>query len=137
MKVKGLDNREYTLSLIGKESKSVSNKSKYHILAREVIKRIYPSLKLAEEVHIPGLKTPMYLDFFMPLMKIAVEVQGEQHYKFNSFFHVNKMEFFQAKSRDRMKKSWCELNDISIVELPYNETEEQWEERLSNVFRTT
>lgn len=136
MKVIGLDNREYTLDLHGKEVTSKLNKSKYHLQARDMIKRVFPSLRLVEEVHLPGCKTSMYLDFFIPLMRIGVEVQGEQHYKFIQYFHKDKIAFMQAKMRDGQKRTWCETNDITLIELPFNETEQEWEGRLKNVFRS-
>lgn len=136
MKTKGLDGRFYTLDLAGKETTSKANKSKYHLAARNLIKKVFPSLRLVEEVHIPGGKTSMYLDFFIPLMKIGIEVQGEQHYRYIQYFFKNKIAWMEAKARDVQKKKWCELNEISLVELPFDEDETQWEVRLKNVFTT-
>ena len=36
------------------------------------------------------------------------------------------------KDRDREKREWCELNSIEYIELPYNEKENQWVERIKN-----
>lgn len=136
MKTTGLNNKTYTLDLSGQESNSKLNRSSYHLKARNLVKKVYPSLRLVEEVHVPGCPAPLYLDFFIPLMKIAIEVQGEQHYRHIQHFHKNKMLWMAAKARDGMKKKWCELNEISLIELPFDEDEAQWEERLRNVFNS-
>lgn len=135
MKIVGLDGKAHKLTL-GDEVRSMRGKSILHVLARGVIKKVFPTMKLCEEVHMPGCKTPMYLDFFIPLSKIAIEVQGQQHYKFVGHFHKDKSAFYAGKRRDMDKKTWCGLNDVVLIEFPYNETEEQWEERLRNVYGT-
>lgn len=30
------------------------------------------------------------------------------------------------------KKEWCSYNNISVVELPYNESMEQWQDRIKH-----
>ena len=40
------------------------------------------------------------------------------------------MEFFKAQARDRDKKHWCELNEISLIELFHDESIEQWREKI-------
>jgi hypothetical protein len=134
MKVTGLDNRTYTLDLRVKEI-SRENKSKYHLLARQVISEVFPLIRTVEEVHIPGCGNSVYIDFFLPIMKIAVEVQGEQHYKFISHFHRNKLSFAKARTRDKQKKEWCELNDIVLIEFVFNEPYDIWKEKLANAYR--
>jgi hypothetical protein len=59
-----------------------------------------------------------------------VEVQGEQHYKFNNHFFDNKLEFYRAQARDRLKEEWCVTNHFFLIQLPYNETDEKWLERI-------
>jgi hypothetical protein len=84
-----------------------------------------------EEVPLPG--TPLRFDFYLPHYEVAVEVHGEQHYSYSSFFHGTQWDFIQAKRNDRMKKEWCELNGITLIELPYNESEKEWEKRLTSL----
>ena len=61
---------------------------------------------------------------------MVVEVHGEQHFKFNKFHYKDKLSFFRAQARDRDKLEWCEINDITVVTLNYNETQEQWIEKF-------
>jgi len=126
MKVKGFDDREYSLTLeIGK-----SKGSTYHRKARILLKELYKMEYIYEEVRLYGSKTgtnkDLYADFFIPSQRQIIEVHGPQHFKYNTFHFKNKMEFFRAQARDRIKQEWCELNNIKLVVLNYNETLEEW-----------
>ena len=59
-----------------------------------------------------------------------IEVHGEQHYKFIPFFHGTMINFLSAKTNDNNKRQWCELNGIIEVELPFNESDNQWKSRI-------
>jgi predicted adenine nucleotide alpha hydrolase (AANH) superfamily ATPase len=72
------------------------------------------------------------LDFYIPLSKLCIEVHGEQHYKFIPFYHGNIMSFLKAQKKDREKKEWCDNNNIRYIELPYNENQEQWINRINH-----
>ena len=41
------------------------------------------------------------------------------------------MSFLKAQKKDREKVEWCELNNIKLIELPYNESTDEWTKRLS------
>jgi len=133
MDVVDLDNIVHKWSLKGHIAKgSMKNKSSLHLQARALIKEIFPTLQILEEVGIPIRRNEaLYLDFYLPLKKMCIEVHGEQHYKFVQFYHNNTMGFLKHKKRDAQKKEWCEKNDITYIELPYNEIE-NWKERLIN-----
>ena len=59
------------------------------------------------------------LDCFDPELKIAVEYNGVQHYKYIPFFHKNKEDFLNQKYRDDMKRRMCIDNGILLIEVPY------------------
>ncbi|CAI2201051.1 14349_t:CDS:1, partial [Funneliformis geosporum] len=45
----------------------------------------------------------------------AIEVQGEQHEKFNKFFHRgDPNNFIKQQERDQLKKELCEENWIAL-----------------------
>ena len=93
-------------------------------------KALYPYDIICEEVSIPGIKTEinyktLILDFYIHFYRLAIEVQGSQHYKFNKFFYHNKLEFFRAQKLDNLKRKWCQINNIRLVELAYNNIN-QW-----------
>jgi hypothetical protein len=135
MNIIGLDGKEYRINF--NKSRVSTNCSKLHIRARDLLHTEFPYDKIYEEVALPGTKNerqikPLMADFIIPLRYIIVEVQGEQHYKHNSFFYYNKLEFYKAQSRDRNKVRWCELNQIKLICLPFNENDGQWLERIRN-----
>lgn len=125
MKVRNLNNEIVDWKVTGSEISS--NKSSLHIKARQLIKELFPTSQVMEEVPIsPRRGETLYLDFFLPLQNKCIEVHGEQHYNFNPHFHGTLMSFMKHKKRDREKKEWCSLNDITYIELPYDKDLEEW-----------
>lgn len=59
------------------------------------------------------------LDCFNPELKIAVEYNGEQHYKYIPYFHSSKDAFYNIKYRDDIKKRLCSENGIKLIIVPY------------------
>ena len=133
MDIIDLDNKTKKWSLKGYISKATAtNKSKYHITARQLLHDLFPTFQILEEVSVPvRMKETLYLDFYMPLVKMCIEVHGEQHYKFIPFYHTTKLNFLKAKKRDNEKKEWCEQNNITYIELPFNENLDEWTNRIN------
>jgi len=59
------------------------------------------------------------LDCYNPELNLAVEYNGQQHYKFIPFFHKNKESFLNQKYRDELKRRMCNDNMITLIEVPY------------------
>jgi hypothetical protein len=129
----GLDGYEYKISLASLTTKSsLNNKSNFHLIARDLLKQTYPTLQILEEIPIQIRKSEtLYMDFFIPLNKKCIEVHGEQHYEFTPFYHRTKLDFFKQQKRDREKREWCHINNITYIELPYN-TQDNWLGIISN-----
>lgn len=131
MKIYDLDGNESNWSLLGSIKNNRRNQSSLHKQALGLLKEIYPTFQILQEVSVPIRRgETLYLDFYMPLLKKAIEVHGEQHYKFVAHYHSNAFGFIKHKKRDSDKKSWCETNDIEYIELPYDENSEQWKQRI-------
>jgi hypothetical protein len=131
MIVTDLEGNLHNWSLLNKVKNTRKNISSLHKKAHQILINAYPTLVILQEIPIPLRKTEtLYLDFYIPLLKTAVEVHGEQHYKFVAHFHNNAFGFIKHKKRDREKIEWCEINSIQHIELPYNESEEQWIRRI-------
>jgi len=74
-----------------------------------------------EELPVAG--TRMTLDFYNASRNIAVEVDGNQHYKFNKFFHSNSRQNFLAQlQRDDKKEYFCEINQIALARVLESDT---------------
>lgn len=107
-----------------------AKKSKLHELALVLLKKLYPTYQVLEEIKIPGTK--LTLDIFLPQKMLALEIQGEQHVNFNGFFHRDLLDFGRQKVRDNQKVQFCELNNIKLVCLYWNE-QQLWLDQLKNV----
>lgn len=133
MKLISTNGREYNIQPIDYVcyNDDTKGKSKGHLLARQLIKEIFPSEWVLEEVPARIDKKTLYVDFIIKGRQIAVEVQGLQHKEFSEFFHQTKANFRESLVRDSKKKDWCELNNFTLIELLYGE-EDEWRQRLCN-----
>lgn len=110
-----------------------SSRSKLHLAARQILYDLFPTSHIIEEVSLPIRRgVTQYFDFYVNNIKLAVEVNGQQHYKFSTLFHATAADFIAQKRRDQDKRDWCEQNRITLIELPYNEKIEEWQTRIEN-----
>lgn len=63
------------------------------------------------------------LDLYNEELKLGVEYNGAQHYKYTKGVHKNYEHFLNQKYRDEIKKMLCYKNDIILIEVPFNVTE--------------
>lgn len=97
-------------------------RGKFQSEVGEILSEIYPLHHIFEEFSCPGER--LFLDFFLPTKKLAIEVQGTQHEKFNAFFHEDKNAFARQQANDKRKERWCELNGIQLVKIKWGEKRE-------------
>jgi very-short-patch-repair endonuclease len=83
----------------------------------QILNAHFSCLDVYEDFPVDGL----YIDWFIPQIMLAVEVDGEQHDEFNKFFHKNGKGFAESIRRDERKAQFCELNNITLVRLDYKE----------------
>lgn len=78
------------------------------------------------------------LDMYNKELGIAVEYNGQQHYKYNSFMHGgSKDKFYGQQYRDRMKKDICKKLGILLIEVPYTVKHDKIPEFLYQKLRET
>ena len=135
MKIKGLDGKEYPWNFT-KYNTGRMDCSKLHLQARILLCNLFPYDGIYEEVVLPGIKheivqRSLIADFYIHAPRLIIEVQGEQHYKFVNFFHISRAEYFRAKKLDSLKHQWCALNEITLVELPFNQVD-NWLDIIRN-----
>lgn len=131
-KIIGLDGEIYTLHLKEHEIND-NDRSAGHLKCRGVLKKLYPYDLIFEEITTPD--SDLTFDFLIPLRKLAVEIQGRQHYEFVKYFHKNLGEFNKQKNRDSQKKQWCDLNNYTLVQLDDKDSEEDWKTQILNSFK--
>lgn len=92
-------------------------------------------IKFEQEKTLPYLeyKMPLYFDFFIPEYNIAIEYQGPQHFKPIDFFG-GKEAFREQQTRDKIKREWCKINNIELIEVNFfQDTLEQLKPLLDQV----
>lgn len=70
---------------------------------------------------VTGSRYNLEFDCFNPELRLAVEYNGAQHYKYIPFFHKNKEAFYNQKYRDELKRIKCKDLGITLIEVPYTE----------------
>lgn len=96
----------------------------------QIIKKLYPQYKILWEQPIVAINSRF--DIFVKELGIAIEVDGIQHDKVNSFFHQDPFAFKRAFKRDENKNDFCEINGIKMIRLSYDEALKIDQERLKN-----
>jgi len=127
--IRDLNGRTHSWQLGKYVGKQRMETSQLHADTRDFLTEKYPAMQILEEVYLPG--ESMFLDFYMPAMKLAIECQGVQHDKFVPHFHGSKMKFFAGKANDRRKLEWCQLNGIKLIYFYPKEDVETWQQKLS------
>jgi predicted nucleic acid-binding Zn-ribbon protein len=68
-------------------------------------------------------KKQLRFDFYLPDYNVAIEYQGEQHYRpvnFNGLPEERaKYIFEQVKIRDQVKRDFCDTHHIQLIAIPY------------------
>ena len=122
MRVHTLDGELVEWKINGKEV-SLDNRSRstLHVAARKLLREKYPTLQILEETSILVNKgKTLFLDFYLPILKLAIEVHGEQHFKMSPVFHNTPQDFIKQKKNDSDKENWCEINNIVLKVLAFN-----------------
>lgn len=70
----------------------------------------------------PVYGTDLKVDILNATLRVAIEVNGPQHEKFNKFFHnKNPHNYLKGIKNDFKKLEWLELNKFQLVEIKFNE----------------
>lgn len=108
--------------LKGKEAKGKYS-SKGERMCCQVMEKIYGvPFKKVKPSWLKNVETGknLELDCYNDELKIAVEYNGEQHYKFPNYFHKEYDDFINQLRRDRLKSDLCAHNGIYLIIVPYN-----------------
>ena len=97
----------------------ICSQGKTERLARKAIERVFnkefPSTW-------PKFLNGLQLDCYNEELGIALEYQGEQHFKYVKYFHGSVKEFKKQLERDKRKKELCEENDIFLIYLTHKDS---------------
>ena len=73
---------------------------------------------IPQKTFAPLNKSKYRFDFFIPEINLAIEYQGEQHFKDNGFFRD---ELNVIQKRDSVKREYCKNNNIELLEISYKD----------------
>ena len=112
-----------TVSFPPKPKKIFPRESKGELKCREVLQKIFNKSfnKIRPDFMFNGVTGEnLEFDMFDIDLMLAVEYNGQQHYKFNSFMHRGSRDVFQnQKYRDRIKREAAIKLGITLIEVPY------------------
>jgi very-short-patch-repair endonuclease len=98
----------------------------------QLLKDAFPTYLIRKEKYVLYQNTQLFFDFYMPEFKLLIEVQGQQHYEFNKFFHNDVNVFNKQKYRDSLKTQWASEKHLKLLLLKYDEVELLTKEALKN-----
>lgn len=80
-----------------------------------LLKEIYHKYSVVYELFIPSLG--QRFDLFVMELGLALEYDGEQHFKYIEHFHKDTAGYVASKVLDRTKAEFCTDNGIKMVRL--------------------
>lgn len=109
--------------------------SSLHKSVYDHLREIFPCFTIVQEYAIKTGKQTLFIDILIKELSIAFECQGQQHYQYTEVFHGDRKGFEKSKARDKDKRTWCEMNGITLIEIPYYEkvTESYIRKKVSEV----
>jgi len=122
------------LRVLGSSSSGVGSSSKGERKCKEFVEFI--TGKKFDKIRPEFLTNPitghaLELDMYNEELRLAIEYNGSQHYKFNAMMHQNNRDRFQNQQyRDLLKKQMCEKHGIRLIEVPYTVSVEKIPEFL-------
>ena len=108
------------------------SRAKLQKKVKDFLKPYWKSHICYEEFPVYG--TRMSVDLLNATRKIAIEVNGEQHEKYNKFFHKNRLNYYYSIKRDFDKKKWLEMNEYTVIEINHDEIDQLSEEFFLSKF---
>lgn len=91
--------------------------------AEEIFGVLFPKVK-HDQIRNPKTGYKLELDGYNPIMKLAIEYNGEQHYKQVKRFQSQKDDFTQQVYRDYIKAYECHALGIFLITVPSMLTDE-------------
>ncbi len=90
---------------------------------REIFEKLtgYKFIKMRHNwIRNPKTNYPLELDGYCEELKIAFEHDGDQHHKYNKFFHRNGNSLEEIQFRDRVKDKLCPENGVKLLRIKYD-----------------
>ena len=76
-----------------------------------------------KEIYIKNHNMPFRLDFYIARYNLAIEFDGEQHYKPIKFKNIDNKDLYESYEygikRDKLKNDYCKIHTIKLWRIPY------------------
>jgi len=102
----------------------------------DIVRCVFPQLRIVEEEFIKYKGQKLYLDIFIPQLDLVIEVHGNQHFEFVEHFHIDEHGFRESRRRDRLKEEWADLNGYTFLVLPESDLPITSERLLELIYDT-
>lgn len=86
----------------------------------QIVQELFPNQRIELEYNVAE-RGALFLDIFLPRLKIGFEFDGRQHFEYVEHFHGSKDNFLRARRRDYEKTERCEQLGITLVRVAYYE----------------
>ena len=98
---------------------------KTEIMLTKIIEHIYGMKNVVTSWHPVWAETDKGVlyeyDIYIPSLRLLIEYNGVQHYRYTSFFHKNEATFKKQLARDKKKKILAKENGYTLVVFKYDE----------------
>lgn len=86
----------------------------------KIVREIFPYQRVELE-HNVAQRGGLFVDIYLPGLKVGFEYDGQQHFEYNEHFHGSRDNFVKAQRRDLEKDMLCEQQGITLIRIAYNE----------------
>jgi len=126
----------YQAENIAREKMGIPHRGEGWVSETEIyykIKSIFINYNVIHQAR-PRWLAPQHLDIFIPKLKLAIEFQGDQHYRPVDFFGGEKT-FQDTIHRDERKRQLCIKNNINLVYIKAENTDPEVESIIRDLVK--
>lgn len=89
---------------------------------RRILEKIFglPFHKVRPKWLLSDKDVPLELDCYNEELKLALEYNGEQHYKFPNAFHKTEEAYLRYRQNDKRKRDICTEKGINLITVPFH-----------------
>lgn len=86
---------------------------------KQFFKQYWATHQTYEE--FPCFGSLLKVDILNLTLKIAIEINGPQHYEIHHFHNKSPLNYLKGIKNDVKKEHWCKINDIKLIEIKDSE----------------
>ena len=85
-----------------------------------IVQELFPNQRVELEYNVAA-RGALFLDIYLPRLKIGFEFDGRQHFEYVEHFHGSRDNYLRAIRRDYEKTERCEELGITLIRMAYYE----------------